>query len=543
MPRQITRLFLSTVLFSLLTSGCSYIRQSETDQQPNPNASDIVIATAGTSALVRRFENDIARALVLRTEELATTLIFSKQDLTQQLKDLDYTLQQFSKLDTTLLNSKYKPLLHRLRMRSISLHQQLNNWEQRNHMTALLRMIPPQSFVFHSSDKIQDIKFQTLKIPEVLTSLKSDINRNNNRGKNYAISNVHYCEILGRKDNNLILDRYQQILSYSDLDVQAQKNDYRNFKTTVNEQVIPAIINFCSFLRIGSNDTSYKEEANTISKIPLLLSENSRLSLTNAITQIDKKLIELNPQSSLRELYDRHVKASLNQDQISLDQITQIVADLHYGLERWFIKPLNREVLIAASDQIEPSPFYFKSNTAFFDLTLVSALPVFELETLAYLYTIPGVHMLAYNTTEQEDQLWRAYASAWSIYALSLPEQPDYYTHSFSRIAVQSRKKFAMIMALTDINLSENKWSIDQAKNYLYENSPYPMALIAREITHLVSSPNEAMKAWMISEALEKLWRLDHGLTRAEFNDRLLTYSPANLEFLENEMPIIILSK
>ena len=535
MPRQIARLFVSTALLSLLISGCSYNRQNEPVQQSSesPNA----------SALVRQFENDIARTLALRAEQITTTSIFSKQDLTKQLKDLDYTLQQFLKLDTTLLASTYTPLLHRLRMRRISLRQQLNNWEQRNHIAELLRLIPPQSFAFHSSEKIQKIKYQTLQIPEVLTTLKQDINGYSTKGGKYSSSNVYFCEILGQKDDNLILERFQQILLYSDLDVHEQKNDYQSFKSSVNEHVIPAIISFCSFLQIESNDISYRDEFKKISNTPSFANEDSRLALTNAITQIDNKLIELNPLSSLRELYDRHVKATSNQEQISLDRLTQIVADLHYGLERWFTKPLNREVLIAASDQIEPSPFYFTFNTAFFDLALISALPVFELETLAYQYTIPGIHMLAYNTAEQEDPLWRAYASAWSIYALSLPTQPDYYTHSLSRIAAHSRKKFAMIKALTDLNLSENNWSIDQAKSYLYDNSPYPIELIDREIINLVSSPNEAMNAWMISEELEKLWRIDHSLTRAEFNDRLLNYAPANLDFLENEMPKILLGK
>ncbi|MFT7688007.1 MAG: hypothetical protein ACI9FB_003365, partial [Candidatus Azotimanducaceae bacterium] len=265
--------------------------------------------------------------------------------------------------------------------------------------------------------------------------------------------------------------------------------------------------------------------------------------LENRIEEIDLKIMGLTSQQSLRVLYGKNLKIATNQGQISLDQMTQIVADLHYGLDRWFTDPMNQEVLIAASDQLEISPFYYQFNTAFFDLDLISSLPVFELETLAYQYTIPGIHMLPYSSAEQDDPLWRAYAYAWSIYALTLPQQPDYYTHSLSRIAALSRRKLAMLKALTDINLREKNWNADQAENYLYENTPYEIQLIKREVLHLISSPNEAANAWLISQALEKLWQLDHGLTRAKFNDRLLSYVPANLDFLTNEMPEIILSK
>jgi hypothetical protein len=538
---------ITSTLMSILVSGCSFSTSSVDNESKNVvknnnEPAQQTIINANPRDLIRQFENEIAQELILNTEEISATAIFSKKDLLEKQQAIDHNLQQLLKLDAALLSPKLKPSLHRFKMLSISLHQQKEKWEKRNNFQEILKLIPAISFEKLTAEEIQKIKNRTLKIPEALEKLKQDIRESASYREEFSASDAYICTALGNPDNNLIFSRYQQILAYSNFSTEEQKDDYQSFRTSVGNDVIPTLNSFCNFLHNAPEKTDY-EQPKAFSKKTGNNSNALKHELENRIEEIDLKIMGLTSQQSLRVLYGKNLKIATNQGQISLDQMTQIVADLHYGLDRWFTDPMNQEVLIAASDQLEISPFYYQFNTAFFDLDLISSLPVFELETLAYQYTIPGIHMLPYSSAEQDDPLWRAYAYAWSIYALTLPQQPDYYTHSLSRIAALSRRKLAMLKALTDINLREKNWNADQAENYLYENTPYEIQLIKREVLHLISSPNEAANAWLISQALEKLWQLDHGLTRAKFNDRLLSYVPANLDFLTNEMPEIILSK
>ncbi|MBL4682648.1 MAG: DUF885 family protein [Pseudomonadales bacterium] len=499
-------------------------------------------------SLRRQFENDIAKKLLASVQKVPKHIIPSHQELIEQHLKLKAVLKHLSRLDESLLRPTLRHAIHEKQMVEISLSQAITNWGHRNHLQDLHKLLPPLSFAQHSNTKILKIKQDIINSNQGLQRIRSNLSL----GSTFQFSKPiiseakKRCLKLTSLENNPILTRYQQILLYSDMSQSKQKLDYQSLELAFRHDVVPAYEAFCRFLvelesskLIAATPTDkLKNEADLDYQSELKQLNTALAPIHSAINEI---LIPL-PQSNLWQIYDAHQQTPKDK-QALLDQLTQFVADLHYGLKLWFNDPLEREVLIAADDEIGTVPFYYQSNTAFFDLSLLAKLPSFELETLSYQFALPGMHMLNYASSYENNPLWQEFAHAWSLYVLNLPEAPVYYSHSLSRIAALSRKKLAIHKAIVDINLQLGRWSPETAQTYLMKETPYPIEFIQKQLAMILATPGQARNIWFISEEIKSLWQLDHGLSIKEFHDRILAFAPANLEFLKNQMPAILQQK
>jgi len=496
-------------------------------------------------SLRRQFENDIAKKLLASVQKSPKHFIPSHQDLIEEHLKLKAVLKPLSRLDESLLRPTLRHAIHEKQMLEISLSQALTNWGRRNHLQDLPKLLPPLSFAQYSNTEILKIKQDIINSNQGLQIIRFNLSLDSTfqLSKPIISESKKLCLKLTRLENNPILTRYQQVLLYSDMSQSKQKLDYQSLELAFRHDVLPAYEGFCRFLI--EMESSKLIAATPIDKLKneANLDYQSELRQLNTAlapihSAIDEILISL-PQSNLRQIYDAHQQTSKDA-QALLDQLTQFVADLHYGLKLWFNDPLEREVLIAANDEIGLMPFYYQSNTAFFDLSLLGKLPSFELETLSYQFALPGMHMLNYASSYENNPLWQEFAHAWSLYVLNLPEAPVYYSHSLSRIAALSRKKLAIHKAIADINLQLGRWSPETAQTYLIKETPYPREFIQKHLVMILATPGQARNSWFISKEIESLWQLDHGLSIKEFHDRILAFAPANLEFLKNQMPAIL---
>lgn len=152
-------------------------------------------------------------------------------------------------------------------------------------------------------------------------------------------------------------------------------------------------------------------------------------------------------------------------------------------------------------------PGYYYANTV--DM---AALPLYQLEALAYHEGIPGHHMQIAITQELEGlpRLRRfggytVYSEGWGLYAEKLGKELGGYSDAFSefgRLTLELRRAIRLVV---DTGLHDKRWPREQAVQYILANQPGDRAQAVKDIDRYIVLPGQATAYLIGSLHIQKL--------------------------------------
>ncbi len=167
-------------------------------------------------------------------------------------------------------------------------------------------------------------------------------------------------------------------------------------------------------------------------------------------------------------------------------------------------------------------PGYYYANTV--DM---AALPLYQLEALAYHEGIPGHHMQIAITQELEGlpRLRRfggytVYSEGWGLYAEKLGKELGGYQDAYSefgRLTLELRRAIRLVV---DTGLHNKRWPREQAIQYILANQPGDRAQAVKDIDRYIVMPGQATAYLIGSLHIQKLRAQARDVLGAKFDVR-----------------------
>lgn len=178
----------------------------------------------------------------------------------------------------------------------------------------------------------------------------------------------------------------------------------------------------------------------------------------------------------------------------------------------------------------------------------MSDMPTYQLEALTYHETIPGHHMQRALQIEQARlPMFRrfgnetAYTEGWAVYSEVLAREIGFYEDPYSDFGRLSMELWRAARLVVDTGLHAMGWDMQQAIDYLTENTPNPRGDAVKAAERYIVLPGQAT-AYTIgmlkilelrSEAKE---RLGKEFDIRDFHDTILRAGPLPLDILERRI-------
>ncbi|MCG8440537.1 MAG: DUF885 domain-containing protein [Caulobacterales bacterium] len=152
-----------------------------------------------------------------------------------------------------------------------------------------------------------------------------------------------------------------------------------------------------------------------------------------------------------------------------------------------------------AADGSRPGIYYI-------NLYDMSAVPTFEIEALAFHEGAPGHHMQVAIAQELENiPSFRkfggqtAYIEGWGLYSEEIPKELGFYADPYSDFGRLSMELWRAARLVVDTGLHHKKWTVDEAVDYLVENTPNTRSTCQKAIERYAVLPGQAT-AYMIGK-------------------------------------------
>jgi uncharacterized protein (DUF885 family) len=174
----------------------------------------------------------------------------------------------------------------------------------------------------------------------------------------------------------------------------------------------------------------------------------------------------------------------------------------------------------------------------------MKALPLYQLEALAYHEGIPGHHMQIAIAQELEGIPrfrrfggYTAYSEGWGLYCERLAKEMGAYEDPYSdfgRLVLELRRAIRLVV---DTGLHHKKWTRQQAIDYVLANQPGDEPQARKDIDRYIVMPGQAT-AYMIGQMEILRLREEAKLARGEhfdikgFHDTVLGDGPLPLDIL-----------
>ncbi|MDR2216537.1 MAG: DUF885 domain-containing protein [Nevskiaceae bacterium] len=195
----------------------------------------------------------------------------------------------------------------------------------------------------------------------------------------------------------------------------------------------------------------------------------------------------------------------------------------------------------SAPDGSRPGIFYVH-------LSDMSAMPTYELESVAYHEGLPGHHLqiaIAQELTgiaafrTQYD--FTAYQEGWGLYAESLAKDMGFYTDPYSDYGRLSAEIWRAIRLVVDTGIHSKGWTEEQAQQYFLNNSSLPEAAVRSEVRRYFVWPGQATSYKIGMLKIQQLRaqaqaQLGDAFTMRGFHDTVLSGGALPLPVLENRV-------
>lgn len=210
----------------------------------------------------------------------------------------------------------------------------------------------------------------------------------------------------------------------------------------------------------------------------------------------------------------------------------------------------------AAQHYFPGTPDGSRPGTYYAHLSDMDAMPIPELEVIAYHEGIPGHHMQISIAQELKDvPMFRtqtgftAYVEGWALYSEWLAkEMPGTYENPYSEFGQLSSEIWRAIRLVVDTGMHAKGWTEEQAVEYFDNNSPVPLTSIKSEIQRYLVIPGQATSYKIGMLKIQELRReaeaeLGDAFDIKGFHDTVLGGGALPLELLERRVNMWIESQ
>lgn len=203
----------------------------------------------------------------------------------------------------------------------------------------------------------------------------------------------------------------------------------------------------------------------------------------------------------------------------------------------------------AAQHYFPGTPDGSRPGTYYAHLSDMEAMPIPELEVIAYHEGVPGHHMQISIAQELEDvptfrtqARFTAYIEGWALYSEWLAkEMPGTYEDPYSEFGQLSSEIWRAIRLVVDTGLHAKGWTEQEAVDYFDKNSPVPLTSIKSEIQRYLVIPGQATSYKIGMLKIQELRReaeaeLGDAFDIKGFHDTVLGGGALPLELLERRV-------
>jgi uncharacterized protein (DUF885 family) len=195
-----------------------------------------------------------------------------------------------------------------------------------------------------------------------------------------------------------------------------------------------------------------------------------------------------------------------------------------------------------------PSPDGSRPGIYYANLYRMDAMPVYQMEALAYHEGVPGHHMQLSISQELEGipafrkfGRFTAYSEGWGLYSEYLPKEMGLYEDPYSDFGRLAMELWRAARLVVDTGLHEKKWSREKAAQYLITNTPNPESDCWKAIERYIVMPGQAT-AYKIG--MNKILELREGAKEKlgddfdirDFHDAILATGPVPLDIMEEQV-------
>ena len=145
-----------------------------------------------------------------------------------------------------------------------------------------------------------------------------------------------------------------------------------------------------------------------------------------------------------------------------------------------------------AADGSRPGIYYA-------NLYNMEAMPIYQMEALAYHEGIPGHHMqLAIQQELEEVPMFRkfggytAYSEGWGLYTEFLPKEMGFYSDPYSDFGRLSMELWRACRLVVDTGIHSKKWTREEGIKYYTDNTPNPKAKAVKMVERHIVMPGQA---------------------------------------------------
>ena len=185
----------------------------------------------------------------------------------------------------------------------------------------------------------------------------------------------------------------------------------------------------------------------------------------------------------------------------------------------------------------------------------MKAMPIYQMEALAYHEGIPGHHMQIAIAQELEDipmfrkmSFYTAYVEGWGLYSEKLPKEIGFYEDPYSDFGRLAMELWRAIHLVVDTGIHAKEWTREEGIDYYSSNSPNAESDAVKMVERHIVMPGQAT-AYKIG--MIKIFELREEAKEAlgdkfdikEFHDVVLLDGALPLNILEDRVHEWIASK
>lgn len=202
-----------------------------------------------------------------------------------------------------------------------------------------------------------------------------------------------------------------------------------------------------------------------------------------------------------------------------------------------------------------PAPDGSRPGIYYANLNDMAAMPVYQMEALAYHEGIPGHHMQIAIAQELENVPsfrrfggFTAYSEGWGLYSEWIGKEIGFYSDPYSDFGRLAMELWRAGRLVVDTGIHRKQWTRDEAIAWLLENTPNAEGDAESSIERYVVMPGQAtaykigmLKIQELRARAEKKLGLKFDVR--EFHDEVLKYGPVPLAILEENIDAWIAAK
>ncbi|NVJ51234.1 MAG: DUF885 domain-containing protein [Gammaproteobacteria bacterium] len=249
-----------------------------------------------------------------------------------------------------------------------------------------------------------------------------------------------------------------------------------------------------------------------------------------------------------------------------LTEATAYIDNMKQRLDELFITKPKADLIVKAVEPFreksagkafyqQPSMDGSRPGTYYANLYDMEAMPIYQMEALAYHEGIPGHHMQIAIAQELEGipkfrkfGRYTAYTEGWGLYSERVPKEIGLYQDPYSDFGRLAMELWRACRLVVDTGIHAKKWTREQGIEYYMNNTPNAQSDAVKMVERHIVMPGQATayKIGMIKiiELREKAKQtLKDQFDIREFHDVVLAKGPVPLNVLETFVDDYIASK